>query len=127
MKTTTVNTTKDREILRRLITAAAEAKAAAAAKAAADKALKQAERDALLILIESPRRIRDEDGRTREIRISLDHSFARAGERLERIEFAQRHMLTITERDVPTASLKTMAGAAIARGLLVAVPTVVID
>jgi hypothetical protein len=124
--TKTRTTPAQRETLLTLIRAAEAAKEAAAAAATAKKELENAERAAMAILSES-RTIRDDSGALRTIRISLDKSFSAAGTPEERVQFAQEHGLPITEPDCKTASLKTAALAAMAVGLLVPVPKIVID
>jgi len=127
--TTTIKTRitqTQREILQELLRAAAAATAAAAALKAAQKELETAERAALPILSE-PRTIRDENGIPRTISVSMDKSYTRGGTTEERIEFARQHGLQISPEDVTTIALKRESSAAMAAGLLVPVPKIVID
>ena len=126
MATKTRLTQAQRETLQELLRAAAKATAAAAALKAAQKELETAERAALPILSE-PQRIKDENGTTRTISIILDKSYTRGGTTESRLSFARAYGLKTTEPDCTTGTLKTMKSAAIAAGVLVPVPCIVID
>lgn len=128
MSTTTKTrlTQAQRETLQELLRAADAAKAAAAELKAAEKELENAERAAMAIL-EEPRTIRDENGIRRTISVSMDKSYTRGGTTEERIEFAREHGLQVSPEDVTTSALKREAAAAMAAGLLVPVPKIVID
>ena len=130
MKTTKRPNQKQLEILRDAITAAEEAAAAAAELRQAEKTWKAAEAEALAVLRQigdEPRTIRDDAGKLRRISIDLTRSFRAIGTREERLEFARVHSLKTTAPDCSTATLKTAAGAAIARGILEAVPRIAIE
>lgn len=118
------------EILRDAIQAAEAAAEAAAELREAEKIWKAAESEALAVLRQigdEPRTIRDEAGRLRRISIDLNRSFRAAGTREQRLEFAELHNLKTTAPDCSTATLKTVAGAAIARGILEPVPRIAIE
>ena len=127
MATKTRLTQAQRETLQELLRASAAATAAAAALKAAQKELETAERAALPILESEPRTIRDENGTPRTISVSMDKSYTRGGTTEERIEFARQHGLQISPEDVTTSALKRESSAAMAAGLLVPVPKIVID
>lgn len=127
MTTTTKRITQaQRETLQELLRAADALTAAAAEMKAAEKELENAERAALPILEDEPRTIRDENGTPRTISVSLDKSFTRGGTTEERIEFAREHGLQVSPEDVTTSALKRVAAEAMAEGLLVPVPKIVI-
>jgi len=118
------------EILRDAITAAEAAADAAKELREAERAWKAAESEALAVLRQigdEPRTIRDDSGKLRRLSIDLTRSFRAAGTREERLEFAELHNLKTTAPDCSTATLKTMSGAAIARGILEAVPRIAIE
>ena len=126
MATKTRLTQSQRETLQELLRAADSVTAAAAELKAAETEMKNAERAALQILSE-PRTIRDENGTPRTISVSMDKSYTRGGTTEERIEFARQHGLQISPEDVTTSALKRESSAAMAAGLLVPVPKIVID
>jgi len=118
------------EILRDAITAAEAAAEAAKELREAERTWRAAESEALAVLRqigEEHRTIRDDAGRLRRISIDLTRSFRATGTREERLEFAELHNLKTTKPDCSTATLKTVAGAAIARGILAAVPRIAIE
>jgi hypothetical protein len=131
MTTTTTTKTRltqaQRETLQELLRASAAATAAAAALKEAKTELENAELAALPILEDEPRTIRDEDGTTRTILVSLSKSYTAAGTAAQRVRFAKEHGLNISAPDCSTAALKTVASDAMAAGLLVPVPKIVID
>ena len=128
MTTTTKRLTQaQRETLQELLRAADAVTAAAAELKAAETELKNAERAALPILEDEPRAVRDENGTTRNISVSMDKSYTRGGTTEERIEFAREHGLQVSPEDVTTSALKRAALAATAAGLLIPVPKIVID
>ena len=118
------------EILRDVVQASEAAAEAAKELREAEKAWKTAEAEALAVLRQiggEPRTIRDDAGSLRKISIDVTRSFKAIGTREDRIEFATLHGLKITEPDCSTATLKTLKGAAIARGLLEVVPRILIE
>ena len=127
MATKTRLTQAQRETLQELLRASAAATAAAAALKAAQKELETAERAALPILESEPRTVRDENGTTRTILVSLSKSYTAAGTAAQRVQFAKEHGLSISTPDCSTAALKSVASEAMAAGLLVPVPKIVID
>ena len=128
MSTTTKTrlTQAQRETLQELLRAAAKAKAASAKLKTAMDELENAERAAMEILSE-PRTIRDDEGTPRTILVSLSKSYTAAGTAAQRVQFAKEHGLRISQPDCSTAALKTVAAEAMAEGLLVPVPKIVID
>ena len=129
MSTTTKTrlTQAQRETLQELLRAAAKAKAAAAALKEAKDELENAERAAFPIVEAEPQRIRDEDGLLRTIAIRSDKSFSAAGTAAQRVQFAKTHGLKISAPDCSTSALKTRVSEAIAAGILVPVPKIIID
>jgi len=130
MKTTKRPNQKQLEILRDAIQAAEAAAEAAKELREAERTWRAAEAEALAVLRQigdEPRTIRDDAGRLRRISIDLTRSFRAIGTREERLEFARVHSLKTTAPDCSTATLKTAAGAAIARGILEAVPRIAIE
>ena len=130
--TTTTTTTKrltqaQREKLQELLNANWVARVAAAALRQAEKDLESAEQAALPILADGPRTIRDEDGNTRRIEIRLDKSYTASGTAAQRVQFAKTHGLKISAPDCSTSALKTRVSEAIAAGILVPVPKIIID
>ena len=128
MTTTTTKriTQTQRETLQELLRASAAA-AAAAALNAAQKKLEAAERAALPILKDGPRTIRDEGGTARTILVSLSKSYTASGTASQRVQFAKTHGLKISAPDCSTSALKTRVSEAIAAGILVPVPKIIID
>ena len=120
---------KQREILVEAIAAADEAKEIAAALREAEKARKAAESEAIAVLrqIGGAVRLKDETGDLRKISIDESRKFTASGTREDRVAFATAHRLKTTAPDCATGTLKTMAAAAIAAGLLRPVPTIAID
>ena len=129
MTTTTTKriTQTQRETLQELLRASAAAAAAAAALNAAQKKLEAAERAALPILKDGPRTIRDEGGTARTILVSLSKSYTASGTAAQRVQFAQLYGLRISAPDCSTSALKTRVSEAIAAGILVPVPKIIID
>jgi hypothetical protein len=130
MKTTKRPNQKQLEILRDAIQAAEAAAEAAAELREAERTWRAAEAEALAVLRQigdEPRTIRDDSGKLRRLSIDLTRSFRAAGTREDRLQFAELHNLKTTAPDCSTATLKTMAGAAIARGILEPVPRIAIE
>jgi len=130
MKTTKRPNQKQLEILRDAIQAAEAAAEAAKELREAERTWRAAEAEALAVLRQigdEPRTIRDDAGRLRRISIDETRSYKAIGTREERLEFAELHNLKTTAPDCSTATLKTMSGAAIARGILEAVPRIAIE
>lgn len=128
MTTTKTRLTQaQRETLQELLRAAAKAKAAAAALKEAKDELENAERAAFPIVEAEQRSIKDENGIPRTICVSLSKSYTATGTAAQRVRFAKEHGLSISQPDCSTAALKTLAAEAMAEGLLLPVPKIVID
>lgn len=128
MTTTKTRLTQaQRETLQELLRAAAKAKAAAAALKTAKDELENAERAAFEIVEAEPQTIKDENGILRTICVSLSKSYTAAGTAAQRVSFAKQHGLSISQPDCSTAALKTVASEAMAAGILIPVPKIVID
>ena len=120
---------KQREILVEAIAAADEERELAAALREASKARKTAEAEAIAVLrqIGGDVRLKDEAGQLRSIAIDESRKFTAGGTREDRLSFARAYGLKTTEPDCTTGTLKTMQSAALAAGVLSAVPCLSID
>lgn len=118
------------EILRDVVQASEAASEAAKELRLAEKEFKAAESEALAVLRligGGPRTIRGDSGSLRTISIDLTRSYRATGTREDRLQFAESHGLKTTLPDCATSTLKTMPAAAIARGILEAVPRILIE